>query len=101
MKVVSYGINEKYGVDDGNQMTSWTTGGLSDCFLMHPHRSLCLKMSAPVTEMNPQAFLWVRICQKSKNMAVGVLQQGSDGDQGDNCAWLITKMEQGWAEFLS
>lgn len=58
-------------------------------------------MSALVTEMNPEAFVWVRVCQKSKNMAVSLLRHRSDGDQEDDCAWVITKMERGGAEILS
>lgn len=55
MKAVSYGISKKREVEDSNHMIS-CTGGLSD-FLMHPHHSLCLKISALVTEMNPEAFV--------------------------------------------
>lgn len=32
---------------------------------------------------------------KSKNMALSVLHYGSDGDQEDDCAWLIIKMTRG------
>lgn len=52
-------------------------------------------MRALVTEKNPDASVRVRMCQKSKIATMGVLHYGSDGDQEDDCAWLITKMKRG------
>lgn len=57
MKAVSYGISEKREVDDepDDVMHDWWTL----TFLMYTGHSLFLKMSALITEMNPEAFFFL------------------------------------------